>query len=555
MFTAAFRTGLQAKPEGDGRTGNRVTILCEEELSEIAGTWADAYGRSHPGEAISVSPVKRVELKKLLSESGNIGLVSSEYIGAYRGESVRTIVVGRDVLVPVMNAGNPFREEILGKGVNPAGFGRAYSQGLEKSWGTILGTGESTPMRTCVVAASTGIAGLAEFLEVEADLLQGCRVESREEFMEVIRGEIYALGFCRLCDIVSCETGELEEGLSLVPIDANGNGTIDPFEDIYGSAAALSRGVWIGKYPGNLFSRVYAVTGEKSSGDEELAFLEWALSDGQSYLAEAGLNGLLHSERQASLHRIRDLGAVPAGLAPTVPRHRAYLIVILALIAGMVIIWLISRIFHLGGGQPDKAAGRSTGTFGEDKFRVPGGLFFDRGHTWVFMEKDGEVRVGVDDFIPHVAGRVSRVGMKGPGDNVKRGEAFLTLVQDGKQLEILSPVSGMIREHNSRLNVEPGLINNDPLSDGWIYKIQPANWMGEMKSYIMGDKYREWIRVELRRLRDFLASIMVPAGVEAQQPVLQEGGEIRDGALELFGPPVWEEFQSKFINLKTRIQS
>ncbi len=31
---------------------------------------------------------------------------------------------------------------------------------------------------------------------------------------------------------------------------------------------------------------------------------------------------------------------------------------------------------------------------------------------------------------------------------------------------------------------------------------------------------------------------------------MQDGGEIMDGALEAFGPEVWEEFQASFINRK-----
>jgi hypothetical protein len=32
--------------------------------------------------------------------------------------------------------------------------------------------------------------------------------------------------------------------------------------------------------------------------------------------------------------------------------------------------------------------------------------------------------------------------------------------------------------------------------------------------------------------------------------VLQDGGEIKEGVLKNFGPEVWEEFQSSFINRK-----
>ncbi|RPI46010.1 MAG: hypothetical protein EHM46_01080 [Bacteroidetes bacterium] len=185
------------------------------------------------------------------------------------------------------------------------------------------------------------------------------------------------------------------------------------------------------------------------------------------------------------------------------------------------------------------------------RLRVPGGMFFERNHTWVFMERDGEVRTGLDDFIPRVTGRLTGVRMMEPGKSVKKGQVFLGLVQKGKRMEIPSPVSGLIREHNSRLNLEPWLLNDDPLSDGWVYLIQPVNWLTEVKSYLMGEKYRELMRSELGRLRDFLSSVVVRIPGEAH-PVMQEGGEISEGVLEGLGPEVWEEFQSKFIHKQNR---
>jgi glycine cleavage system H lipoate-binding protein len=527
-----------------------LTIHYGKELSEIAEAWADAYGSAHPGVSVTLSPAENREMHSLLSKPGTVGLVSSSGIKEFMGGECRTIVVGRDVLVPVMNAGNPFRAEILRKGISLSGFGQAYSQGQEKNWGTILGTGEPAPLHTCVVASSTGITRLSEFLDVEEGCLQGCRVKSREEFLELIRGETLALGFCRLCDIVNCETGEVLEGLALVPVDANGNGSIDPFEDIYGSVRDLARGIWIGKYPGKLSSRIYAVMNDDNTTEAGLEFLEWAITDGQAYLADAGLDGLLASERRASLDRIRDTG-MPAELSPEIPGHRGWLIGGLALVAGIILFRLISGGFRRTVEPDRQTTGASSEAYDVSRLKIPGGVFFDRNHTWVFMERSGEARVGLDEFIPHVTGLLTGIRMKEPGERVKKGEAFLSLVQKGRRMDISSPVSGVIRENNSRLMMEPGLINQDPLAEGWVYMIQPVNWLSEMKSWLMGDQYREQVRTEFGRFRDFLASVLVTAEGEAR-PVLQEGGEICYGILEKLGPEVWEEFQSKFIHLKIR---
>ena len=165
------------------------------------------------------------------------------------------------------------------------------------------------------------------------------------------------------------------------------------------------------------------------------------------------------------------------------------------------------------------------------------------------MEKDGNVRIGIDDFLQHVTGPITRINMKNPGDSIKKGEPFLTLIQQGKHLNIQSPVSGIVREQNKGLVANSSIINTAPFSEGWVYVVEPANWLKEIQAFAMGDKYRNWLKTEFSRLKDFLTSGIKSLGIVEPTPILQDGGELRDGILESFGPEVWEEFQTGFINL------
>ncbi len=65
----------------------------------------------------------------------------------------------------------------------------------------------------------------------------------------------------------------------------------------------------------------------------------------------------------------------------------------------------------------------------ENLIAAPKGLYFDKSHTWAFMEKDGIVKVGIDDFIQHITGTITRIKMKEPGERVRKGEKILTIIQ------------------------------------------------------------------------------------------------------------------------------
>jgi len=175
-------------------------------------------------------------------------------------------------------------------------------------------------------------------------------------------------------------------------------------------------------------------------------------------------------------------------------------------------------------------------------------LYYDKSHTWAFMEKDGTVKIGLDDFLQHVIGTTSKIIMKKVGEKVKKGEAIFSLIQKGKLLIIHAPVTGIIKEQNDKLHHNSSLINSSPYSEGWVYAIEPLNWMREIQFLVVAEKYKEWIKGEFTRLKDFLAAVTLSNKMEFAQIALQEGGEIRDGVLAELGPEVWEDFQNNFIN-------
>jgi glycine cleavage system H lipoate-binding protein len=148
----------------------------------------------------------------------------------------------------------------------------------------------------------------------------------------------------------------------------------------------------------------------------------------------------------------------------------------------------------------------------------------------------------------HVTGPVTRIVMKEKGEKVVKGEPFLKLIQDGKQLEICSPLSGIIQEKNSNLYTDSSMLNSAPYGEGWVYQVEPVNWLTELKAFFMGDHYRTWLKTEFARLKEFLSSDLNIKDGNELSLVMQDGGEIVDGVLAWFGPEVWEDFQIRFIN-------
>jgi len=62
----------------------------------------------------------------------------------------------------------------------------------------------------------------------------------------------------------------------------------------------------------------------------------------------------------------------------------------------------------------------------ENSILAPGGLFYDKTHTWAFMEENGQVKIGINDFLQHVTGVIKQ----------QNEELLTNLMNESFQLEI-----------------------------------------------------------------------------------------------------------------------
>jgi glycine cleavage system H lipoate-binding protein len=551
-FTAFLFAGVanvDADNKGNRKPGeNPVRVVTSPDLETIAGIWVDAYNSTSPGIPVFLGLMLDNRLDEVIRDEGTIALVSQKDLSGHVPEDAWCMVVGRDVIVPVMNRDNPFREQLMRQGISPGAFAGVYTSSGVPGWGMVLGNEASEPVHAYAFGSRTCLSYLAGFMDTEPEYITARTVTSKEEMLDRLREDRYAIGFCRLSEMARMEKRGTECGLCLIPVDLNGNRRIDNFEHIYDCTGDLSRGIWIGKYPGELYNKLYTVAGYEPTAGGQVAFLEWVVTEGQQYLATSDYSPLVSSEKLSSSKRIKVTGT-PVPEVPVRNAPAAIIPVVMgALLAGVLVFLLGIRFASRRKGEPAAKKPGPSYISEAGGVTVREGLFFDRTHTWVFMEQGGRVRVGIDDFLQHITGRITRVEMKRGGEKVKKGEIFLTLVQQGKKLNIQSPVSGIIKAHNPELELKPDLVNAFPCCDGWIYEVEPSRWLQEIRAFLMGDSYREWIRTEFGRLKEFLASGLESLKVPGEEPVLQDGGAVRDGVMEYFGPEAWEEFQSGFMN-------
>lgn len=536
-------TAIQGAPAEEGTSGkDELQLVCSPELESLANQLVSDYSKEHEGTQIQVTPVTDHEVYGTLRE-GTIALVNKDCLAGLKGEHYFKMVVGRDAIVPLMNANHPQRDLIMENGISAEGFARIYTSPGNITWGEVLGVSDQHPVHAYAPGKACAKEYMFDFLQIKPGSLTGLVIMEPEEMLKKIGSDPGAIGFCSLSCLMNMEKSGVDAGIGLVPVDMDGDGRMDEFENIYESSSMLSHAIFVGRFPRTLYSRVYAVTSEQPASAGEMAFLEWMISEGQQTLASAGIMELGYGERASGMERLTGHDQAIANVSVKASPARAYLVVAGLLFLIGLLTLVFARITRIRGAVQTAASPQ-----GDGSVAYPGGLFFDRSHTWAYMEKSGRVRIGIDDFLQNVTGPVTRVVMKQPGEQIKRGDSFLTLIQNGKHLEIKSPVSGVVEEQNRGLVNNVSLLNSDPYAAGWVLMVKPLNWISELKSYFIGEPYANWLKTEVARLKEFFTSTLKLQNTKEHALVLQDGGEINGGVLESFGPEVWEEFQDGFIN-------
>jgi len=293
IIQISFTANAKSEPLNDGS----ITILCSPDLNKLANDWVTEYMKLHPGEQILVLSSKDESPAQFNQSAERIGFFSSEYLNETNDRSGWEMVIGREVFVLIMNQENPFIKQIGEKGISKAQLSRFFESAEMQNWSTLLGNEQNIPVKFYISKNETAESAVSDFIKRDLNENNLSYLEEPAELISSVQKDKYAIGFCRLTDIISFEDKSIPQGIALVPIDKNNNGQIDPFEEIYSDLSTFSRGVWLGKYPQQFVSNIYLVSSEKPSKGKEVEFLKWILTDGQKYLSSNGYNDPVSSSR------------------------------------------------------------------------------------------------------------------------------------------------------------------------------------------------------------------------------------------------------------------
>lgn len=118
-------------------------------------------------------------------------------------------------------------------------------------------------------------------------------------------------------------------------------------------------------------------------------------------------------------------------------------------------------------------------------------IFYTKDHEWIKVNGNEGI-VGITAYASEQLGDIVFVELPQEGTIFDQGKDVAVIESVKAASEIYNPTSGEIIEINSSLEENPEIINDDPLSAGWLYKIKISN-SEELKNLMNEEDYKKLI--------------------------------------------------------------
>ena len=128
---------------------------------------------------------------------------------------------------------------------------------------------------------------------------------------------------------------------------------------------------------------------------------------------------------------------------------------------------------------------------GEEGITI-GEIRFSRDHLWIRLDDDNRATLGLTDNLQEKLGEIYSLPLPEEGEEIVKDEPFSTLEAKNGRRELIASISGEIVELNYETIEVPEIVNEDPMSEGWLFKVELSSSQ-EFDDLLTEDEYEDFL--------------------------------------------------------------
>jgi phosphate transport system substrate-binding protein len=302
---ACGSSGRGQSVSADGNLEGTLTVSGAWALYPLMVRWGEEFQRLHPDVRFDISAGGAGKgMADALANAVDIGMVSRAIYPEEVARGAFWVSVTKDAVFVTVNDGNPVWEDLHQKGMTRDTLVGIYLTGEVTTWGQVVGRPEVTdPIHVFTRSDACGAAATwAEYLGGAQEDLLGVAVYGDPGLLDAVVKDPLGIGFNNLNYAFDMDTGKPVAGARVVPLDVKGDGRADP-DEVYDTKEQAVDAVTANRYPSPPARDLNLVTSGKPAGLVK-TFITWVLTDGQSYVDEAGYIALPKEKLDEELRKL-----------------------------------------------------------------------------------------------------------------------------------------------------------------------------------------------------------------------------------------------------------
>ncbi len=160
------------------------------------------------------------------------------------------------------------------------------------------------------------------------------------------------------------------------------------------------------------------------------------------------------------------------------------------------------------------------------------GVYYSQNHLYVNKSGISKYYIGVDNICMKLLPYITSIVLIPVGTVLLKDQIFCWLVLDDITLALVSPVSGVIKKHNTAIIESPNIIRMDNFENGWLIEIELSDEC-ELKILFSDSDIKNWHNNELNRINR-LVRVLVEKYRGSEVHTLYDGGTVISSLNQIF---------------------
>ncbi len=307
FFMVVASCGSDKNEGNSDELEGQITMSGAFALYPMAVQWGEEFKALHPKVNFDIQAGGAGKgITDVLSGNTDIGMVSRDINAEEISKGAFDYSVCKDAVVPTFNAMNPYKDLIYQKGISNQQFIDIFITEKIKTWGDLLGNGSTELIEIYTRSDAAGAAeSWAKYLGgKKQEDLKGVGVFGDPGIAQAVVKSKYAIGFNNVGFAYDSESKIPNPGMSILPIDINANGVLEPEENVYANVDNINAAILANIYPSPPARPLLFVSKGKPTNKLVIEFLKYVLTEGQKGVAAAGFVKLPDDIIQQQIEKI-----------------------------------------------------------------------------------------------------------------------------------------------------------------------------------------------------------------------------------------------------------